>query len=444
MTPDPREFGSCQGLIRTRIPGPRSKELAKRLKSVETSGITYLAEDFPVFWKRALGSNVEDADGNVFVDLTAAFGVAALGHSNPVIAKAIAAQAAELPHGMGDVHPPEIKVRLLEELSRLAPIERAQSILCSSGAEAVEAALKTARIHTGKAGVISFENAYHGLTLGTLAVAGIDKFREPFFDQIPSFSCRARFPGATEPVDPSIRELEAIIAEAEEQGRPVGAILLEPLQGRAGVIVPPPGWLKAVFDLTRRRGILLIADEIFTGFGRTGNLFAVEHDSVRPDLICVGKALTGSLPFSACIGSADVMKSWPVSEGEALHTSTFLGHPLGCAAALASIREGKRLGVVERARELGTRTLERLRGWNLPIVKDVRGRGLMIGIELSRGSDQGLAFTVARRALAKGVIVLPSSPDGNVLSITPPLTIDEAQLNWALDVVKAVLSDLSR
>ncbi|MFH1016653.1 MAG: aspartate aminotransferase family protein [Pseudomonadota bacterium] len=436
-------FGSNIGSLRTEIPGPQSKALAQRLGPVEAPGITYLANDFPVFWKKALGSNVEDADGNVFVDLTAAFGVAMLGHSNPAVAGAIASQARELPHGMGDVHPPAVKVELLEALARLAPMPEPRTILCSSGAEAVEAALKTALLYTGLPGVISFENSYHGLTLGALAVTGIDKFREPFAGLIPRFSCRARFPHAADSVEASIRELGEIVEEAQDGELAVGAVLLEPIQGRAGVILPPEGWLKAVADLARQKGILLIVDEIFTGFGRTGSLFAVQHEGVTPDLLCVGKALTGSLPFSACIGTAKVMKKWPKSEGEALHTSTFLGHPLGCAAALAAIREGERLGVVQRAAEVGKRTLEKLRTWKAPLIKEVRGRGLMIGIELSGGLRKSVAFEAARRALKRGVIVLPAGINGNVLSITPPLTIEESQLDWALGQLNAVISEMT-
>jgi 4-aminobutyrate aminotransferase/(S)-3-amino-2-methylpropionate transaminase len=394
--------------------------------------VTYLEEDFPVFWERASGCEVEDVDGNRFLDFTSAFAVTSLGHANPSVSAAIARQLEKLPHGMGDVHPPAIKVDLLEKLTALFPEPGATAILSSSGAEAVESALKTAFLATGRPCILSFEGAYHGLTYGTLAASAPSKFREPFESQLPALSRTLPLPRERES---SLRR----IAEALDDT--IGAILFEPIFGRAGVVVPPEGWMKGLRELATKRGVLLIADEVMTGFGRTGERFAVNREGIVPDLLCVGKALTGALPFSACIGRKSVMNAWPTSTGEALHTSTFLGHPLGCAAALASIEEIERLHLSQRAAELGSLLLDDLRKWNFPAVSEVRGRGLLIGVEL-RG-EAGVAFRCATRALREGLILLPSGPEGRVVSITPPLTIERSDLDRGVAILRGILESFS-
>jgi 4-aminobutyrate aminotransferase-like enzyme len=264
------------------------------------------------------------------------------------------------------------------------------------------------------------------------------------------FARKARFPKASSDqnrdlIDRSISEIHSEIEQSKKAGCPIGAVLLEPILGRGGVVVPPRGWLRAVRELADRQGVLLIADEIMTGFGRTGKRFAVDHENIKPDLLCVGKSLTGTLPFSACIGSKKVMNAWPKSTGEALHTSTFLGHPLGCVAAIAGIQEIEIKGLAARADRLGKEILEELQAWKkvIPFVDEVRGQGLFLGIVLSKNFDRGIAFEVAKRALAKGVIVLPSGPTGNVLSLSPPLTIGGRQLKWGISVLRDVLVAMS-
>ena len=442
-------FGELTGAIRTEIPGPRSRVLAGRLKEVEGRGVTYVADDFPVFWKRARGSNVEDVDGNIYVDLTSAFGVASAGHANASIVAAVRNQLDLLPHAMGDVHPAEIKVELLEALSKLVPLTSPKTILCSAGAEAVEAALKTAHLRTGKPGVIYFSGGYHGLSYGTLAVAGRLEFREPFADQIGSFGYPASYPKASDAdatiASRSLDEIEKIIAEHRHTSAAVGAVVVEPIQGRGGIVIPPKGWLADLRKLTQQHHVLLIADEIMTGFGRTGRWFGVEHENVVPDLLCVGKAFTGTLPFSACIGSADIMEAWPASTGEALHTSTFLGNPLGCAAALAMIRETEKRELPFRSETLGKSALDRLRAslGSVLAIRDIRGRGLMIGIELASTGQRSVAFELSKRLLRRGLVTLPADADGNVLSLLPPLTISEEQLNWALSLLEDELKQLT-
>jgi 4-aminobutyrate aminotransferase/(S)-3-amino-2-methylpropionate transaminase len=412
------------------VPGPRSQELAGRLARVESRDVTCLAPP-PIFWERASGANVWDVDGNRYVDLTAAFGVATTGHGHPHVVAAVRAQAERLLHGMGDVHPTEVKVELLEELARLFPgasgLPRGggvRTVLGSSGADAVESALKTALLATGRAGVVAFEGAYHGLSFGALDATWRRDFREPFEARLPGCTAFARF-----------GDLDDVMRAAEECTAPIGAVLVEPVQGRGGDRVPPRGFLAGLRELCDREDWLLIADEIYTGFGRTGRMWACDHEDVVPDLLCAGKGLASGMPLSACIGRASVMdRAWPPSRGEALHTQTFLGHPLGCAAALASIEVLESEGLAERAAKTGARALERLNEALTGVagVADVRGLGLMIGIELATPEQ---AVTAVGKALGQGVIALPSGDDGRVVSVTPPLSIDPERMLAALDIL---------
>lgn len=450
------EFGRSLPDVVVPPPGPRSLALAAELRRFESPNITYLAADFPVFWREARGANVRDVDGNVFVDLTAAFAVAATGHGHPAIVGAVQRQAERLMHGMGDVHPPGVKVELLRELAGVAPGDLTRSILANSGAEAVEAALKTAKMATGRPKVIAFAGGYHGLTLGSLAVSSREDFRAPFAAQLADIARFAPYPNpyrgpvaGARAAEQSLRKVEEILDSPE--GGEIGAVIAEPIQGRGGDIVPPDGWLSALRRLCDERRILLILDEIYTGFGRTGRWFACQHWDVVPDLLVVGKALTGGMPFAACIGTDAVMTAWPVSTGEALHTSTFLGHPLGCAAALASIEVLRSERLVERSDAEGSYLLERLRAelGDHPRVGEVRGRGMMIGIELvrdrvSRDPDAALAGRVVTGALGRGVLLLSGGVDGNVLSLSPPLVITRPQLDAAIDVVVALLRELDQ
>jgi 4-aminobutyrate aminotransferase / (S)-3-amino-2-methylpropionate transaminase / 5-aminovalerate transaminase len=435
-------------------PGPRSRELMARLRNVESRNITYSDESFPVFFERGAGANLQDVDGNIYVDLTAAFGVAATGHSNPAVVKAVTEQAALLLHGIGDVHPNEVKVALSEKLCALAPGSGPKrAILSSTGAEAVESALKTAALASGKPGVICFTGAYHGLTYGALEVTDRDFFRAPFARQLGKFGSRVPYAYCYRcPLSLTYPECEnaclSFVEEAMdgEAGERVGAVLVEAIQGRGGVVNAPFDWLLELRELCDRRKLLLIVDEVYTGFGRTGRWFACEHAGVEPDLLCVGKGMASGFPISACIGKADVMDAWPESEGEAIHTSTFLGQPTGCAAALASINEIERLGLVERAAALSglmERDLSKLREKVGPCVGDVRGVGLMWGVELIEddgSANRSLASTVVVEALRRGVVVLAGGPDSSVLSLSPPLVITKEQLECALRALSDALN----
>jgi 4-aminobutyrate aminotransferase-like enzyme len=396
---------------------------------VESRNVTCFEPTAPIFWQRASGANVWDVDGNRYVDLTAGFGVANTGHAHPRVVAAVRSQAENLLHAMGDVHPAQVKVELLEALARRFPGGGAcRGVLGSSGSDAVEIALKTALVATGHAGVIAFEGAYHGVSLGVLDTTWRPFFREPFEARLPQRTAFARFGDLTD-VQRAGRDLAL----------PIGAVLVEPIQGRGGERIPPAGFLPALRSLCDREGWLLIADEVYTGCGRTGRFFACEHEGVVPDLLCIGKGLSSGMPFSACLGRAEVMDTWPVSGGEALHTQTFLGHPPSCAAALASLAVLDEEKLVERAAETGWRALARLRARldGRAGIVDVRGLGLLLGIECD--GPERVARTCAA-ALARGVIVLPSGDSGEVVSITPPLDIEEDALGAALEVISEELS----
>jgi 4-aminobutyrate aminotransferase / (S)-3-amino-2-methylpropionate transaminase / 5-aminovalerate transaminase len=430
-------------------PGPASLALAGRLKAVESRNVTFLAPDFPVFWDEARGANVRDADGNVYIDLTGAFGVAAVGHAHPRVTAAIAAQAGRLIHGMGDVHPPTVKVELLERLVALAPWREGRGVLASTGSEAVEIALKTALLATGRPGILAFEGGYHGLTLGALGATHRSDFRHPFRERLFTGVHWAPFPvegvgevpGACEAALLRVREL---LSRGGPGGEPIGAVIIEPIQARGGVRVPAPGFLAGVVEAAHAAGAVVIFDEIFTGFGRTGALFALEHEGVIPDLICAGKALGGGLPLSVCLGSREVMDAWPTSPGEALHTSTFLGHPLACVAALTvlDILEEERL--VERSAQLGRAfagaLCEAIGGSEACV--EIRGRGLLIGIELREveGGAPALNATTdppgvraALEALREGILLLPAGPRGDVVELAPPFVLSEEQMEFSVE-----------
>lgn len=417
----------------TAVPGPRSRALAARLARCEAQGVTYLSDTFPVFWASAHGALVTDVDGNRFLDLTAAFGVANVGHTNPQVAAAVAAQAAQLLHGMGDVHPTEIKAVLLEKLAAITPGDLCKSYLTTGGAEAIEFALKTALLATGKAHVLAYRGAYHGLSLGTLDVIGIPKFRDPFAALVGDRTTWLAFPGADESLEAALAAARAAL-DADAQ---IGAIVVEPIQGRGGVIVPPAGFLRGLRAICDERRVLLILDEIYTGFGRTGVLFACEREHVVPDLLCIGKALGGGVPLAATIGRPDVMDAWPKSAGEALHTATFLGNPLACCAALATIGEIERLDIVGSVRR-GAAAFEQrlLRLLVYDEVVAVRGIGYLWALEVTSAA---VANRIVVGALARGVIVLQSGPTGNAITFAPPLVIAHDQLMRALDLVESCL-----
>lgn len=436
-------FGSLLPRRVTAVPGPQSHALARRLRAVESRNVTWLADDFPVFWEEAAGANVRDADGNVFVDLTAAFGVALAGHRAPAVMRALEEQSRRLVHGMGDVHPSGAKVRLLERLAGLMPWPDTRTILTSSGSEAVEAALKTARLASGRPGIVAFHGGYHGLTVGSLAATSRSDFRAPVAERLYPGVAHLPFPDDDE-TGAVLRALDELLAEGTPGG-PVGTVILEPVQARGGVRPLPRRFAQGLNDRAREAGVVIIADEIFTGLGRCGAPLASPLVGLEPDIVCLGKVLGGGMPLSACVAPARIMDAWPPSDGEALHTSTFLGHPLSCAAGEA-VLELVAGGLGERARAVGAALLAGLHdALAAPFAAGrvrARGVGLLIGIELLDPSGRpraGAGATVAGRLLRAGYLALPAGPTGAVLELSPPAVLTDEQIRGALDAIAAAI-----
>jgi 4-aminobutyrate aminotransferase-like enzyme len=301
---------------------------------------------------------------------------------------------------------------------RLAPVDEPQVFFSISGSEAVEIALKTAVAATGRPGIVAFEPSYHGLTMGSLAVTSRPGFREPFAAHLHGHV--RRFPYGS-----------------RVELKNVAAVLVEPIVGREGVILPPPGWLPELARLCREHGALLIADEIFTGFGRTGRMFAVEHEGVRPDLLCCGKALGGGMPIAAVLGRRSLFRCWE-TEGEARHTATFVANPVACAAALATLGVIEEKDLPSRAARMGEWVANRLATWpeRHSGVAAIRGRGLLWGVELR---SAGIAKRWTAAALTRGIILLAGGPEGRVAQIVPPLNIPEELLEAALRILEETL-----
>jgi 4-aminobutyrate aminotransferase-like enzyme len=439
----------------------RAKPILNQLRDYESRNVTFIEPDgsWPIVWERARGADVWDADGRKYLDLTAAFGVAAAGHANPRVVAAGQRQMEKLLHAMGDVHPHALKAQLARELSKITferwarakfkarssrfnvESTRAKTTFCNSGFEAVEAALKTAMLATSKPGVIAFEGAYHGLGYGALNITHREHFRAPFRGQLAGFAEFVGFPATPRQLKKAAAEIRDLLHYKE-----IGAVLVEPVQVRGGVHVPPRNFLRVLRRLCDKYDALLVCDEIYTGFGRTGRWFACEHSGVVPDIVCLGKALTGGFPLSACVGRADLMDAaWPASSGEAIHTSTFLGHPVGCAMALAQIQEIRDQKLVQRSAQLGSFLLRKLKSSisNPQFDISIRGLGLLAGVELClRGRVPATiaALRIIKEMLQLGFILLPEGSNANVISFTPPLTIPRDRLAAAVKALEKVLN----
>ena len=452
--------------LQTSIPGPNSRDriddlarsecpaiTARRARRQEETGV----RQDPLVWRRARGANVEDVDGNVFVDLTGAFAVAGLGHGHPKIVEAARRQSGELIHAMGDVYPGEPKIDLCRRLNEITPSELTHSILGLSGSSAVEAALKTAAIHTGKPGALAFWGGYHGLGVGALGVTAYrEEFRQPFLTQVNPAIEHVPFPdsyrppfgmdhdaGAERVRDAVLRHIRDKLRGPATASESIGAIVVEPIQGRGGEVAPPPGFLEGLRQICHDFGLVLIFDEIYTGFGRTGRMFACEHDGVVPDIMCLGKAMGGGFPLSTAIGRQSVMESWELSSGEAIHTSTFLGNPLGCAMGLAAIdalvEENWPQRVAKTGRDIRKRLEVFARRYPRRIGR-VRGRGLMLGLELvedreSRNPDGELAMQLMNYCRRRGYLVLPSGRWGQTLALSPPFVLTDEQWEGFFEVL---------
>jgi 4-aminobutyrate aminotransferase / (S)-3-amino-2-methylpropionate transaminase / 5-aminovalerate transaminase len=433
----------------TEIPGPRSRALIERRAAAVTRG---LGKSTDVAVERAEGALVHDVDGNTLIDLAGGIGMTAVGHCPPAVVEAVTRQAGQLLHPCALVATYEPYVALCELLNQIAPGDFAKkTLLANSGAEAVENAVKIARAHTRRSGVLCFEGGYHGRTLLTLSLTskyglfkqGFGPFAPEIY-RIPAPDPYRRPAGMTVEayVDACIAQLErALIAQVDPAA--LAAIVIEPVQGEAGFIPMPPRFLGRIRELCTEHGIVMIADEVQTGFGRTGTLFAIEHAGVVPDLITMAKALGAGLPISATTGRAEIMDA-PHLGGVG---GTYGGSPIACAAAIEAIRMIQEPGFLAHARRIGEimrGELERLQDRS-PLIGDVRGLGPMLLIELVTDRDARTpaashALAVIRRAVAHGVLLIRAGLYSNCIRFMPPLVITEPEMREALAVVAEALA----
>lgn len=390
-----------------------------------------------IVYREGAGSNVIDVDGNRYVDLAAGFGSLLLGHRPERVRRRLGEQAERLMQSLGDLHPSDVKICLLERLA--ARVGGGRGILGQSGADALSAALKSAALATGRPGVVAFAGAYHGLSYGPLALCGLrQSYRAPFAAQLNPCVRFVAYPSESEALGPAL----AAVREELQRGD-IGAVVFEPILGRGGVVVPPPGFASGLAELCREHGAVLIADEVWTGLGRAGAWLYSQEQGVRADVVCLGKGLGGGLPISACFGTSDVMASWSRDE-EVVHTSTFAGAPLAAAAALETLDAIEAPGFIERVRRLGPSFAQALRAefpGSWPPGWEVRGAGFMLGIDLGPGGPS--ALDLSRTLLAQGYIVSLGGGRRDSLVLTPALDIAEAQLEGFARAFGASLRALS-
>ncbi len=366
----------------------------------------------PLVLARGAGATLWDLDGKEYIDCVAGHGIMNIGHGNASVAQAVSAQMAQLVSCPGWFYH-EQRARLLETLVRIVPPGLERAFLCNSGAEAVEGALKMARLSTGRTEIVAAMRGFHGRTMGALSATWRKEYREPFAPLLPG----VRFVPYNR-----IAALESAVSEQ------TAAVILEVVQGEGGVIPGDGEYLLAAQELCADRGALLIIDEVQTGFGRTGRMFACEHYNLRPDLLCLAKSMAGGLPMGAVLLGTRIGRL-PMRS----HASTFGGNPVLCAAALATINVIQQEHLPERAAEMGSRLMAGLQAIASPQVREVRGLGLMIGVELREPAGRYLA------ALAdQGVLALSAGP--TVMRFLPPLVISAAQIDTVVEQVGAVLA----
>lgn len=426
----------------TAIPGPRSQELLDRKAVAVASGVGHTV---PIQAVAAGGGVVVDADGNSLIDLGSGIAVTSVGNAHPAVVKAVQEQVAAFTHTCFMISPYDSYVAVAEALNRLTPGDHEKkSALFNSGAEAVENAVKIARKYTGRQAVVAFDHAYHGRTNLTMALtaknmpykSGFGPFAAEVYRAPLSYPFRDGLSGP----DAAAKAISLI--EKQVGADNLAAVIIEPIQGEGGFIVPADGFLNAIVDWCRANGVVFIADEVQSGFARTGAMFASELFGIVPDLVTTAKGIAAGLPLAAVTGRADIM--------DATHTGglggTYGGNPIACAAALASIDAFENEGLVERAQQIGELLKGRLRELQKadPRIGDVRGHGAMIAAEFvdptTGAPDATLTAAVAKTAIAEGVIVLTCGTYGNVIRFLPPLTIGDELLNEGLDVVAAALA----
>ncbi|MGE3703851.1 MAG: acetyl ornithine aminotransferase family protein [Vicinamibacterales bacterium] len=435
--------------IKTPLPGPRAQAIIARDGQVVSPSYT---RGYPLVIERAAGAVVEDVDGNVFLDCAAGIAVNSTGHSHPAVVRAIKDQADRFLHMSGTDFYYELQVRLAEAIAGFAPVEGgARSFFANSGAEAIEASLKLARYATGRQNVIAFLGGFHGRTMGALSVTASKTVQRrgfgPFVPGVyhaPYANCYrcplGLDPGtcAAECLDFIDHQLFLHLLSPDE----VAAVLVEPIQGEGGYVIAPDVFMTRLRELTSRHGILLIADEVQSGMGRTGRMFAIEHTGVKPDIIAIAKGIASGLPLGVSVARADLM-TWPPGA----HASTFGGNPVSCAAALATITLLQEQ-LMANAAEVGAHLLGGLRALmdKHLLIGDVRGRGLMVGVELVRDrATKERAATerdaVVNAAFRRGLLILGAGK--NAIRFSPPLVLTKAQADVAVRILDEALTEVS-
>jgi 4-aminobutyrate aminotransferase len=433
--------------IKTALPGPKARAIVERDHQYTAPAYGRV---YPLVVKEGRGMAIEDVDGNLFLDFMAGIAVASTGHSHPRVVKAIEAQARKFLHICGSDYYYEPMVNLAEKLNRLAPGAGTKKVFfTNSGTEAVEAAFKLARYHTKRQHVIAFHGAFHGRTLGSLSLTASRSSHRAYFGplipgvhHVPYGFCH-RCPYQLK--HPScgiecVRVLEKVTFRYEVRPEEVAAIFVEPVQGEGGYVVPPPEYLPMLQELCRKYGILFVLDEIQSGFGRTGKMFASEHWGIEPDILCVAKGIASGMPLGAMI-ARDEISTWTRST----HGSTFGGNPVACAAALATIQLLEE-GLVKNAAVVGRFLKEKLMELRTHFaeISDVRGLGLMIGVEFgsndgSHAPDAKLRDRVMQKCFEEGLLLL--SCGESTLRFCPPLIVTEEEAAVAVKLFEAAIAD---
>ena len=425
---------------------PTNSDLARRRAAAIPRGVS---NSLQVYAERAANSELWDVEGRRYIDFASGIAVLNTGHLHPRVRDAIAAQLERFSHACFQVTPYESYVALAERLNAAAPGPGPwKTLFLTTGAEAVENAIKIARHHTGRSGVIAFGGGFHGRTIACMSLTGkVQPYKAGFGAMLPDV-WHAPFPMPYHGVgvDDSMRAIEQLF-KADVDPRRVAALIVEPVQGEGGFYVAPPVFLQRLRSLCDDHGIVLIADEIQTGFARTGRLFAIEHAGVTPDLVTVAKSLAGGVPLSAVIGRADLMDS-PLPGGLG---GTYAGSPLACAAGLAVFEVIEQERLCERAERIGAMLQARLGDLALrwPCIGEVRGLGAMVAMELVRerradSPDADLTRALVQAAGRRGLLLLSCGIYGNVIRLLPPLTIPDGQLAEGLAILEAALEDATR